>query len=107
MNFFMRHIGITLAGLLALISAILLTFADYYGRANVVIAIPELAEPAPKAVVPPPVHKVARKRALTTTPPLPKPAEARGARLKEKGEALGGKAPGRTDPAVAPASTPQ
>lgn len=92
-----RHIGIAIAATLALAAACLLAFADYHNRPapageppfNPPAAAPPLAveqkKPRPK------------KRPARPIPPPPPEIKIRGARLKEKGEALGGRAPGRVD----------
>ncbi|MDD5301834.1 MAG: hypothetical protein PHS14_01890 [Elusimicrobia bacterium] len=98
-----RHAGLALAALLALVLAL----ASYRGGTAAsppAPPAPVIAPPRP-AVAPPrpaaPVAKArkkARKKLLAKlVPPPAAPVKVRGARLREKGEALGGGTPDRVD----------
>jgi hypothetical protein len=90
-----RNIGLTLAVLLALF----LTLARYHGES----AVPP-APPVAVITIPPPTAPIVKVRkkvhikvALKPTAPPAAPRKIRGARLREKGEALGGSTPDRVD----------
>ena len=96
MGMIRRNAGLTLAAILALLTA----FALHQGGSGAVpppAPPPVIAPPQPSA----PVVKVKKtdrrvRTARATLPPAPA-AKVRGARLKEKGEALGGTTPDRVD----------
>ncbi len=97
MSLINRHIGIAIAATLALAAACLLAFADYHSRPS---AEAEPA-PAPMTAAPPvavaPKRATPKKRLVRPAAPPPPLVKIRGARLKEKGEALGGRTPSRVD----------
>lgn len=95
MNIFGRHAALWLTFLLAATAAGLLAFAERH-RAPA-------EEPAAAVVAPPEPPVVAAKKKPRRKPAAriaalpPAPVKVRGARLKEKGEALGGRTPERVD----------
>lgn len=95
MNMLRRHSALTLAALLTLFLAL----NQYRSRSGE-------SAPAPSALlVAPPLHavalfKVQTKGSLVAVSKMiapPRPAKARGAALRDKGEALGGGIPDRVD----------
>ena len=100
-----RNDGLALAALLALV----LAFARYQ---NVSRAVPADA-PAPAVAPPPPAAPLVRTKAkarrtlVAALPAKPAaPTAARGSRLREKGEALGGSTPDRVDKTTDTRRTP-
>lgn len=96
MQFLSRHPGIALAILLASVLAL--------GKGLMVTATPPAAKPLVAAVpVPPaaptikPKKRISRKLASKPAAPPAVTAQPRGARLRDKGEALGGGTPDRVD----------
>lgn len=91
-----RHAGLALAALLTLLIAL----AHFRSAAVVIPAVP----PAPAVATPQPAAPAAKARrkarkklvAKLVEPPAA-PVSVRGARLKDKGEALGGGTPDRVD----------
>lgn len=98
MDFIGRNAGLALAALLTLFLAL----ARYQGVAGAIPTVPPALVVAPPPLPPAaPIVKAkkkARKRlvAKLIAPPAA-PAKVRGARLREKGEALGGGTPDRVD----------
>lgn len=91
-----RHAGLALAALLALFLAL----AQYRGGSAVVPApptVPVVETTRPAAPVAKARKKARKKLVAKLVEPPAAPVKVRGARLKDKGEALGGGTPERVD----------
>lgn len=99
MSFIGRHAGLAIAVLLTVFLAI----ARYHGGSPLIPTPPPTPVAAPAQPAVPVVKakkKVRRKLAAKLTVQPAAPAKVRGARLREVGEALGGRTPERVDKAT-------